>query len=50
MLLNERLSQVVPTLTPRQIQFALRFASGPARRFAPMKSCWTWATEIPTSG
>src|SRR5216684_3399449 len=35
MLLNERLSQVVPTLTPRQIQFALRFASGPARRFAP---------------
>src|SRR3989442_5497519 len=35
MLLNERLSQIVPTLTPGQIQFALRFASGPARRFAP---------------
>ncbi len=35
MLLSERLSQIVPTLTPGQIQFALRFASGPARRFAP---------------
>jgi thioredoxin reductase (NADPH) len=34
MLLKDRLAQVVPTLTPAQIQFALRFASGPARRFA----------------
>jgi thioredoxin reductase (NADPH) len=35
MLLKDRLAQVVPTLTPAQIQFALRFASGPARWFAP---------------
>src|SRR5258708_32864339 len=35
MLLSERLSQIVPTLTPGQIQFALRCASGPAHRFAP---------------
>jgi thioredoxin reductase (NADPH) len=34
MLLKDRLAQVVPTLTPAQIQFALRFASGPARWFA----------------
>jgi thioredoxin reductase (NADPH) len=35
MLLENRLTQIVPTLTPAQIQFALRFASGPPRRFAP---------------
>jgi len=35
MLLEDRLGQIVPTLTPAQIQFALRFASGPERRFAP---------------
>src|ERR1700723_4503426 len=35
MLLEKRLDQIVPTLTPAQIQFALRFASGPERRFAP---------------
>jgi thioredoxin reductase (NADPH) len=35
MLLEDRLAQIVPTLTPAQIQFALRFASGPLRRFAP---------------
>src|ERR1700732_4367706 len=35
MLLDDRLAQTVPTLTPAQIQFALRFASGPERRFAP---------------
>src|ERR1700747_2050784 len=34
MLLDDRLAQIVPTLTPAQIQFALRFASGPERRFA----------------
>ena len=33
MLLEERKSQIFPTLTPRQLEFALRFASGPARRF-----------------
>lgn len=35
MLLEDRLAQIVPTLTPAQIQFALRFASGPKRVFAP---------------
>jgi thioredoxin reductase (NADPH) len=35
MLLEDRIGQIVPTLTPDQIQFALRFASGPARYFAP---------------
>jgi thioredoxin reductase (NADPH) len=35
MLLEDRLAQIVPTLTPAQIQFALRFASGPPRRFTP---------------
>jgi thioredoxin reductase (NADPH) len=35
MLLEDRIAQIVPTLTPPQIQFALRFASGPARHFAP---------------
>jgi thioredoxin reductase (NADPH) len=35
MLLKDRLAQIVPTLTPTQIQFALRFASGPMRVFAP---------------
>jgi thioredoxin reductase (NADPH) len=34
MLLEDRKAQIVPTLTPAQIQFALRFASGPARHFA----------------
>src|SRR4030088_424603 len=34
MLLEDRLRQIVPTLTPAQIQFALRFASGPERRSA----------------
>jgi thioredoxin reductase (NADPH) len=35
MLLEDRIAQIVPTLTPAQIRFALRFASGPARYFAP---------------
>jgi thioredoxin reductase (NADPH) len=35
MLLEDRLAQIVPTLTPAQMQFALRFASGPAKHFAP---------------
>ncbi|SIO58005.1 thioredoxin reductase (NADPH) [Bradyrhizobium erythrophlei] len=35
MLLEDRIAQIVPTLTPAQIQFALRFASGPKRVFAP---------------
>ena len=35
MLLEDRIAQIVPTLTPAQIQFARRFASGPARYFAP---------------
>jgi thioredoxin reductase (NADPH) len=35
MLLVDRIAQIVPTLTPAQIQFALRFASGPKRVFAP---------------
>jgi thioredoxin reductase (NADPH) len=35
MLLEDRIAQIVPTLTPGQIRFALRFASGPARYFAP---------------
>jgi thioredoxin reductase (NADPH) len=35
MLLEDRIAQIVPTLTPSQIQFALRFASAPARHFAP---------------
>src|SRR3984957_6935502 len=34
MLLDDRKAQVFPTLTPVQVQFALHFASGPARRFA----------------
>src|SRR5262249_58880398 len=34
MLPEDRIAQIVPTLTPAQIQFALRFASGPARYFA----------------
>ena len=33
MLLEDRKAQIFPTLTPRQLQFALRFASGPARHF-----------------
>src|ERR1700731_3521061 len=35
MLLEKRLDQIVPTLSPVQIQFALGVASGPERRFAP---------------
>jgi thioredoxin reductase (NADPH) len=35
MLLEDRLAQIVPTLNPIQVQFALRFASGPAKHFAP---------------
>jgi thioredoxin reductase (NADPH) len=35
MLIERRLEQIVPTLSAIQIQFALRFASGPARRFVP---------------
>jgi thioredoxin reductase (NADPH) len=35
MLLDDRKAQVFPTLTPVQLQFALRFASSPAKRFAP---------------
>ena len=33
MLLEDRKSQLFPTLTPRQLKFSVRFASGPARRF-----------------
>ena len=33
MLLEDRKAQIFPTLTPRQVEFAVRFASGPARRF-----------------
>jgi thioredoxin reductase (NADPH) len=33
MLLEDRRAQLFPTLTPRQLEFAVRFASGPARRF-----------------
>ena len=35
MLLEQRLHQIVPTLSPEQVKFALRFASGPPRRFTP---------------
>jgi thioredoxin reductase (NADPH) len=35
MLIEKRMDQIVPTLSAVQIKFALRFASGPARRFAP---------------
>ena len=35
MLLEDRIAQIVPTLTSAQIQFAVRFASGPKRFFAP---------------
>lgn len=35
MLIERRKDQIVPTLSAAQIQFALRFASGPARQFAP---------------
>jgi thioredoxin reductase (NADPH) len=35
MLIDQRLDQIVPTLSAVQIQFALKFASGPARQFAP---------------
>ena len=35
MLLEDRIDQIVPTLTQAQIQFALRFASGPAQHFKP---------------
>src|SRR6202795_113702 len=34
MLLEDRLAQIVPTLNQTQMQFALRFASGPAKHFA----------------
>ncbi len=37
MLLEDRLAQIVPTLSAVQLQFALRFASGPARDFAPQE-------------
>jgi thioredoxin reductase (NADPH) len=33
MLLEDRKAQLFPMLTPRQLEFAVRFASGPARRF-----------------
>ena len=35
MLLEDRLAQIVPTLNPAQVQFALRFARGLAKHFAP---------------
>jgi thioredoxin reductase (NADPH) len=34
MLLEDRMAQIVPTLSAAQIQFALRFASGAARQFS----------------
>ena len=33
MLIEDRKSQVFPTLTPHQLEFAARFASGPAKAF-----------------
>jgi thioredoxin reductase (NADPH) len=33
MMLEDRKSQLFPRLTPRQLEFAVRFASAPARRF-----------------
>src|ERR1700756_727636 len=33
MLLEDRKAQLFPMLTPRQLKFSVRFASGPARRF-----------------
>src|SRR3984957_8760080 len=33
MLLENRKSQLFPTLTPRQLEFAVRFATGPGKRF-----------------
>src|SRR3981081_4947017 len=33
MLLEERKSQIFPSLTPHQMEFAVRFAGGPARSF-----------------
>src|ERR1700723_3424913 len=35
MLIEKRIDQIVPTLSPVQIQFALKFASGPSRQFSP---------------
>lgn len=35
MLIDERINQIVPVLSPAQMKFALRFASGPSKRFAP---------------
>src|SRR6202035_2935172 len=35
MLIDQRKDQIVPTLSATQIQFALKFASGPTKRFAP---------------
>jgi thioredoxin reductase (NADPH) len=35
MLIHDRKAQVFPTLSPPQQAFAVRFASGPARHFAP---------------
>ena len=35
MLIDDRKAQLFPTLTPVQLNFALRFASGPVRHFAP---------------
>src|ERR1043165_2983016 len=34
MLLEDRKAQIFPSLTPAQFQFALRFASGPAKHSA----------------
>ena len=34
-LIDQRKDQIVPTLSAPQIQFALKFASGPTKRFAP---------------
>ena len=50
MFLDDRKSQVFPTLTPVQLQFALNFASGPARRFSPGKRSLMWATPTRRSG
>src|ERR1700722_6287503 len=35
MLIDQRKDQIVPTLSAAQIKFALRFSSGPAKRFLP---------------
>jgi len=37
MVLDDRKAQLFPTLTSHQLEFAVRFASGPARRFVRLR-------------